>query len=474
MIAVHELFDVEQIWIEARQKIETHSSLQTPEMFNESFINGETSLFEELTASGDFSRIEFEGDQAQVHRATLQRLLNGWNESAPQWEKRRRFWEICEELTVYGIFCKVQSGELPEDTVVGTISNIPDGASEDEIHDEGYRPLNQKGMVRTYHFEKTATGWRRVLEQVSRSNSNDTTAHEWLVDEGIYSLRQSEAVLANQFVTTQRHLPDRAISIVMALDARASEDVLYGEPRAEALRRGRPEYHKLREVSRQRRDQLSMYSEEMAEHDVALQGQVKRHEITYQKKLWKMRQEQTKLIDRILLLAPEYARDARGELSARYWYRASLDFAHGDFEAAERNVKSANEATDPRAASVCGGGGKNPEEASRLAKETVEKAKEDKKKWKWKQGVCQVKTCRKKAEVGPCSVCRSCQYVFDKGGDPTKVIFTIEKSLPEASAPEEPAAEKVDTPAPIETAPTPEKQVTIRAGAAVTQLALAA
>ena len=50
----------------------------------------------------------------------------------------------------------------------------------------------------------------------------------------------------------------------------------------------------------------------------------------------------------------------------------------------------------------------------------------DKKDWKWKVGKCQVKTCPSPnpTEVGPCSVCRSCQAKFDKGQDPTKPSFT--------------------------------------------------
>jgi len=41
---------------------------------------------------------------------------------------------------------------------------------------------------------------------------------------------------------------------------------------------------------------------------------------------------------------------------------------------------------------------------------------------KWKMGKCQVKACPspKPTEVGPCSVCKRCQGVFDRGGDPTK------------------------------------------------------
>jgi hypothetical protein len=46
----------------------------------------------------------------------------------------------------------------------------------------------------------------------------------------------------------------------------------------------------------------------------------------------------------------------------------------------------------------------------------------DKKDWKWKSGVCQVRSCPspKPTEVGPCSVCRNCQHQFDRGLDPTK------------------------------------------------------
>lgn len=50
---------------------------------------------------------------------------------------------------------------------------------------------------------------------------------------------------------------------------------------------------------------------------------------------------------------------------------------------------------------------------------------ESKDSWKWKRGVCQVKSCSTRpgqTEVGPCSVCRKCQVKFDKGEDPTKSV----------------------------------------------------
>lgn len=52
-----------------------------------------------------------------------------------------------------------------------------------------------------------------------------------------------------------------------------------------------------------------------------------------------------------------------------------------------------------------------------LAKDNRQNEKEN---WKWKQGICRVKSCGKKTEVGPCDVCRSCQSKYDKGEDPNE------------------------------------------------------
>ena len=59
---------------------------------------------------------------------------------------------------------------------------------------------------------------------------------------------------------------------------------------------------------------------------------------------------------------------------------------------------------------------------SATADKQVERSDWEKGKRKWKKGVCQVKICSspKPTEVGPCSVCKNCQAVFDQGGDPTK------------------------------------------------------
>lgn len=56
-----------------------------------------------------------------------------------------------------------------------------------------------------------------------------------------------------------------------------------------------------------------------------------------------------------------------------------------------------------------------------------EESEDSKESWTWKQGVCRVKSCAKKTEVGPCNICRSCQHKFDRGEDPTKEPATIKE-----------------------------------------------
>ncbi len=63
---------------------------------------------------------------------------------------------------------------------------------------------------------------------------------------------------------------------------------------------------------------------------------------------------------------------------------------------------------------------------------------ENKSNWKWKKGVCQVRSCFTRpgeTEVGPCSVCRNCQTKFDKGEDPTKDVVDSIQTTAEAKQP---------------------------------------
>lgn len=86
--------------------------------------------------------------------------------------------------------------------------------------------------------------------------------------------------------------------------------------------------------------------------------------------------------------------------------------------------------------------------------EGIDVDSEDRSKWKWKKGVCEVKSCSTRpgeTKVGPCSVCEKCQAEFDRGNDPTKqppsnkeraTLFTVKvESVAEQKA-EEAASDK--------------------------------
>ncbi|MCA9327177.1 hypothetical protein KDA14_01480, partial [Candidatus Saccharibacteria bacterium] len=54
-----------------------------------------------------------------------------------------------------------------------------------------------------------------------------------------------------------------------------------------------------------------------------------------------------------------------------------------------------------------------------------QRGKKGKSSWKWKSGVCQVRSCPTRpgaTKGGPCSVCVRCQHKFDMGLDPTREI----------------------------------------------------
>jgi hypothetical protein len=421
MRPAREVVDYAYLQSRAAALIDSHEQLPELELTDEPYLNAKTALFEELTASGDLSEIKFYGDQATVHFATLARIMNGWRESMPDWEKRRRFLEICEELVVHEVFKKIVTGELPDNTILNTISDCPENISFSEARQTGYRLLNQKGMLRSYHFEKRSGGWVRVLEQVSRSNSNNGSTDAFFFSKGFedYNILGAEDALGFQFLSTAEHQPDGVIGLARDLDSLSGRLILYGEDRETAKRRGRPDYENLRRVSYERRLQLDDHVKELAEFEKSLQAQQKSGQITYVRKLLLYRQKQTEIVDRILLLSPEYAIDARGELSAKYYVAAGQALLQNDYEEFYRN---------PNAGSgVCGGNGE-AQNFEEYAEDIYEKTGEDKSKWKWKQGVCQVKQCPtrpSKTEVGPCSVCRRCQKIFDGGGDPTKGFLSL-------------------------------------------------
>ncbi len=404
--------------IESRQKPE-HDSWQL-----EPRLNARTAIFEELTAKGHLSHVEFDEAPETANRRTLRRLLNGWSDNLQGWEMERRLHEITEELTIHRVWEDIQAGELPKDTVVITISDFPEMCPDYMAPRIGYRALNKKGMVRVTEF----SGGKRVIEQISRSNSNDGSSESFLAANGIVAGSGSARILGSQIIAAKRDFPDGVISVQRALDSMAGPDIIYGENHGLAEKH-LPDYHELRQVSADREDQAAGFINKLADFEAKLNRDYQTGKISYSEKLAKYNARRKELVTQICLLNPAYARDARGEAAVVHFEQASLAMASGDHQSGISHMEEALATSDPDAGVVCGG---EPFEESNAqlgqkAAQTYNEALQERKNWKWKKGVCAVKECPtrpEKTEVGPCRVCRKCQTIFDKGKKPESVYKT--------------------------------------------------
>lgn len=433
VILAREFIDDDVIQQQAIDLINAHELvLGTAPIKNEHKDNAVTGLFERITAAGDLSVVEFEGNQHDIHIATGQRILNSLCMDMPDWDRKRYMLELCEELKVYKVFLLIEKGGLPPDTKVITHSDFPDEEiSEQEKHDRGYRTLNKKGMLRSCHFEKQDNGsWIRVLEQISRSNSNDGSTRRWFNENANAVPLHSTGALAEQYLVSANRLPGGVVTLVAELDDIYGTIRLYGESPDGT----RPDYWAVRETSREWRDQLQQYTDELAEYENYLQQQRQAGTISYDRHLVLFHKKIDTIIQRILLLAPQFAEDTYGLAAAPHIYEASMAFAAGNYKEAEHSLEKAETHRDSKASISCGGrGAKVPSEVpNQSPSEAVSRAIEDKKNWKWKRGTCAVKTCPTrpgKTKVGPCSVCVSCQHKFDKGSDPTKELVRKESGI---------------------------------------------
>jgi hypothetical protein len=432
VVLAREIHNREYIEQTAMQLIQNRDSINEIPVENELAQNAVTGLFERLTAAGHLSHIEFPGDQSEIHLATLKRLLNAYDTSSPDWELRRRYQEICEELTIYRTFSLIESGHLPEDTLVLTASDIPDdNVSDSEKHQNGYRALNAKGMLRSYHFRRESDGsWTRILEQVSRSNSDDFSTRRWYNENAAVVPLNSTGGLSEQIIVSRRRMPDGVVTFTKELDEIFGVDRLYGESGAEKAINNRADYNSLREDSALREEMLSKFSRILEQKDAELKQKQISGEITYQQRLYYFDQEiNNNLIPRILFNAPQFAVDTYGKTAGLLAERASILFQQGFVNQAIDMMSVAFNQRDERASTSCGGVGSkqslgnNPPDLLNSISKAAEGAGEDRKDWKWTKGICQVESCSTrpgKTEVGPCSVCRKCQKIFDSGGDPTK------------------------------------------------------
>jgi hypothetical protein len=438
VLLAHESLEREEIEKTAEFLILNRDSIDELPIEEELAQNAVTGLFEKLTASGHLSHIEFNGDQEEVHLATIKRLLNAYDVEKPDWETKRNFQEICEELTVYSVYKKIIGGELPVDTIIITASDAPDesNVSDEEKHSLGYRMLNHKGMLRSYSFEKDEQGnWTRILEQVSRSNSNDLSTRRWFNENASTVPLNSTGGLSLQALASRKRLPNGVVSFTEELDGIYGTDRLYGETQPS----NRSSYEDLRKESSEREEMLLKFSNLLYEKDAELKILQKSGKITYKQRLYYFYKEiDEKLIPRILINAPQFARDTYGEKSGALVEKASVYFAQGNDYMAQQTMQLAFTTKDSRASTGCGGSGSNNDtfetisSPSELVSNALSSAKEDKEDWTWTDGVCQVEACKTrpgKTKVGPCSVCRHCQEEFDKGNDPTKIKPSVEKKV---------------------------------------------
>jgi hypothetical protein len=378
---------------------------------------------EALTASGHLSLIEISGSLEEINQQVLSRLLNGYDPALPEPERTRRFQEICNELVIQRTHKAIVAGHQDPETAVLELSDFITGLTDREALELGYRPYNRKGMVRSTHLRKDSEKhYTRVIEQISRSNGLADTSFALLHSGGIYPQgyeRPDVLALKNPVLYSTRDLVDGAIDIQRKLDSFAGAGVQYGEIGNEQ----HVPYYELREESARREAQIEYFIDRLADYDKRLEQLEARGAITGDQRHDQYAQEIRQILRAICTLAPEYAEDCFGTAAAPHYRQAAMHEAAGDHEAALRSIEAARPYEQPIL--FCGVM-ISPEEAARLGIKVDgvgQLISEGKESWRWKKGVCQVKVCRTrpgKTEVGPCSVCRRCQAVFDNGGDPAK------------------------------------------------------
>jgi len=428
-VLANEVLDVAEIRREAMLLIDQHKQINhDSKMPIEEHNNSYSALMEELTASGHLSSLEFVGDMDEVNQQTLTRLLNATLIDMPNWEMKRRFHEIVEELTIHRAWSLIQEGEIDSSTIILTFSDYPEECPEQTSHNYGYRSLNYKGMVRATQFKKDDLGrFYRNIEQVSRSSSNNKASERFIEH---YGGVDGEIVSTQMFVSGDE-FPDGVVDVIQVLDYFGGTK--HGNSLDSVEAQLRPDYHELRERSAEIEKQIQGYASRLEAYEIELNQRYLENEISYNEKLHYYHKKRKSLVDSILLLAPEYARDARGALSAKYYEQASLAMVQGNIAERDRLFASALYSADPRAAAACGGNGSDPNNESGLDKNGLTKEQrkmldiaEEESDLNWgfnKRGVCRIESCTTrpgKTWVGPCDVCEKCQKKFDDGKDPTK------------------------------------------------------
>jgi hypothetical protein len=380
-------------------------------------------------------------------------LLNGYDESVPYHERLRRFAELGNELLIQKAHRRMMAGELSSSLVIHESSDFPEGMHDADLL--GYRSDNRKGMLRSTHLRVNPDGsYTRIIEQMSYSNSSPYKTFALMHSAGIFVAgvdKPDVMSLHTPLIYDSNDLVDGVVAIQKKLDAIAGDGIRYGDV-------GNPmhvSYEQVREVSAQREAQIGHYTTKLADFEQKLATAEAAGQITRQERQGQYAEMVRQILRAVCALAPEYAADCFGHEAARIYRQISYAVAQGDILAAERLQELAKPVE--KTVTFCGVA-ITAEKAKELGLQVdsfgnlVEEGKES---WKWKMGKCVVPKCSspKPTEVGPCSVCRHCQAIFDKGGDPTKayssagsLVSLVKKAAPKAKPkPQKPLLEKQTT-----------------------------
>lgn len=430
LIGADDLFDRVQIERQARELIENHTRIETSYKSHKTYLDdARTLLFEALTASGHLSVVETTGSLDEIHQTMLSVLLNAYSDRLPAHEQRRRFMEICEELTIQAVELKIAEGELPDTLEVATISDfIAEGAiSEKSAELIGYRPSNKKGMLRSSRLRNNCDGtFTRISQQVSRSNSDAVRSSDFLIGAGV-NLRSAEHADVSVLGTQLMHeMSQGVLGLLKRLDRHHGARIRYGE-QAHA---GQSEYEDLRHESAERERVAQCYVEQLADFTKRLDSLKNEGLITEKQYQTQFKQEVANILRAICVMDPSYAVGCFGEKAAVGFMRASDLTAAGDYAGASA-VLDSNRVLE-ESVSFCGMS-ISAEEAQKMGVEVdpmTKLLKLGKESWRWSKGVCRVNACPTRpgrTDVGPCSVCRGCQHEFDHGRNPSTTYKRMRK-----------------------------------------------
>lgn len=418
ILGADSLFERAEVEAEAWQLIENRHEQPVVEVpRQERRDNARTAIMEAITESGHLSTVEITGSLEEINQQVLNRLLNGWSDTLPLAERNRRYAEICEELIIQRTFNSILEGHLPPDTAVGIVSDIP-SAVIDGIG--GYRYKNKKGMVRSTQLQANPdASYTRIITQVSRSNSGPATTFSYLESQEVTPESEYTPDVAALRAPFLHNYVDAAVGIQRRLDYFAGAGIRYGDKLTDKPTHA--SYENLADESKRREEDVEAYVDGLANLEEQLDVLVKQG-MTRSNADQLYAEEVIRILDAICINNPEYVEATYGKKAVAVFDHVAILVARGEEEQAKEYLEEKGylkEDVDFCGVTI------SIDEAREKGLDVNDLGSLLEKGIKWKKGYCRVEACPskpKQTDVGPCSVCRRCQRLFNAGADPTKEL----------------------------------------------------